>query len=315
MKKLLIGILIPVFVLALSATGVAYAQEEDTDQVGLTMTQFEMLLELLDALNIKLDRADLQDKLVRQDLRDDVREIRDFAMDMYEGITSEEVTDLQEILSGYSDIYPEGIVSGYFGPLTKQAVKRFQKKLGIDDTGYVGPLTRRALNDLMDDGEITAEEAAMMPAGIQKGYALGKPLPPGIWKNLQARRGFAKGLNYGWDDGNDDSDDEYNKEDADEAIKDAQDAIDEAQSEIDEAIENDEDAELVEQAEGLLGVAQDKFDAAELAFEDENWEDAETLAEEAEDLAEQAEELFEDDSDDDDDDSEDDDDDDSDDDE
>lgn len=304
MKKLLIGILIPVFVLALSATGVAYAQEEDTDQVGLTMSQFEMLLELLDALNIKLDRADLQDKLVRQDLRDDVREIRDFAMDMYEGITSEEVTDLQEILSGYSDIYPEGIVSGYFGPLTKQAVKRFQKKLGIDDTGYVGPLTRRALNDLMDEA-VENDGGVMMPAGIQKGYALGKPLPPGIWKNIKESRGFAKGLK----DGNDDSDDEYNKEDADEAIKDAQDAIDEAQSEIDEAIENDEDAELVEQAEGLLGDAQDKFDAAELAFEDENWEDAETLAEEAEDLAEQAEELFEDDSDDDDDDSEDDDDD------
>ncbi|MEK7074322.1 MAG: peptidoglycan-binding domain-containing protein [Patescibacteria group bacterium] len=50
-------------------------------------------------------------------------------------------------------IYPEGIVSGYFGPKTKAAVERFQEKYGIarkNQPGYgvVGPKTRAKLKEL-----------------------------------------------------------------------------------------------------------------------------------------------------------------------
>ena len=39
--------------------------------------------------------------------------------------------------------------TGYFGPITKGAVKAFQKTYGISQTGFVGPLTLKAVNDIL----------------------------------------------------------------------------------------------------------------------------------------------------------------------
>ena len=64
---------------------------------------------------------------------------------------------LLEILG--ADIYPEGLDTGYFGPLTEAAVIRFQNKFadeillpwGISQgTGFVGKTTRAKLNELCE---------------------------------------------------------------------------------------------------------------------------------------------------------------------
>ena len=65
------------------------------------------------------------------------------------GAQGNDVTLLQEYLAQDPSVYPEGIVSGYFGRLTSAAVKRFQKKHGIDQLGIVGPKTRAKLSELM----------------------------------------------------------------------------------------------------------------------------------------------------------------------
>ncbi|MEK9195549.1 MAG: peptidoglycan-binding protein, partial [Patescibacteria group bacterium] len=62
------------------------------------------------------------------------------------GASGEDVKKLQEFLRSSSDVYPEGVVNGYFGPLTEIAVKRFQEKNGLEPVGVVGPKTRVALN-------------------------------------------------------------------------------------------------------------------------------------------------------------------------
>lgn len=63
------------------------------------------------------------------------------------GARSNDVTRLQTLLGQDSAVYPEKIVSGYFGPKTLAAVKRFQRKYGISPvSGIVGPLTRAKLN-------------------------------------------------------------------------------------------------------------------------------------------------------------------------
>lgn len=70
------------------------------------------------------------------------------------GDRGSEVTELQTHLSTDVNIYPEGLVTGYFGQLTKAAVERFQTSEGIVSqgtpvsTGYgrVGPITRAAIN-------------------------------------------------------------------------------------------------------------------------------------------------------------------------
>jgi peptidoglycan hydrolase-like protein with peptidoglycan-binding domain len=63
------------------------------------------------------------------------------------------VRALQEFLAKDNTLYPEGIVSGYFGPATERAVKKFQEKHGLarpgdQGYGYVGPKTRQKLNSL-----------------------------------------------------------------------------------------------------------------------------------------------------------------------
>jgi hypothetical protein len=69
------------------------------------------------------------------------------------GISNAEVTNLQEALKTDAAVYPEGKVTGYFGPATLKAVKAFQEKYGIATSGSagygrVGPATRAKLNEL-----------------------------------------------------------------------------------------------------------------------------------------------------------------------
>ncbi len=71
------------------------------------------------------------------------------------GSTGSDVTALQTFLKSQgTDVYPEGLVTGYFGSLTKKAVQKFQVKYGIatsSDAGYgtVGPKTRAKINSLL----------------------------------------------------------------------------------------------------------------------------------------------------------------------
>jgi peptidoglycan hydrolase-like protein with peptidoglycan-binding domain len=70
-----------------------------------------------------------------------------FSGDLYYGMTSPEVKCLQQFLTNLGpQIYPEALVTGYFGPLTQSAVKRYQALQGIITTGYFGPLTRAKVN-------------------------------------------------------------------------------------------------------------------------------------------------------------------------
>lgn len=70
--------------------------------------------------------------------------------------TEGQVTALQKHLAQYSDVYPDALITGYFGPLTEQAVQRFQRKHNIvssgspETTGYgvVGPATRAKIREL-----------------------------------------------------------------------------------------------------------------------------------------------------------------------
>lgn len=69
------------------------------------------------------------------------------------GAQGNDVTILQKFLATDKSIYPEGIISGYFGPKTKAAIGRFQIKYGIarkGQPGYetLGPKTRAKLQEV-----------------------------------------------------------------------------------------------------------------------------------------------------------------------
>lgn len=64
------------------------------------------------------------------------------------GSRNNDVTRLQTLLGQDSALYPEKIISGYYGRLTAAAVRRFQARYGISQVGVVGPLTRAKLNEV-----------------------------------------------------------------------------------------------------------------------------------------------------------------------
>jgi peptidoglycan hydrolase-like protein with peptidoglycan-binding domain len=77
-----------------------------------------------------------------------------FSVNLGFGMTSSDVYRLQQLLATDSEIYPEGIVSGYFGHKTREAVERFQLKHGVVSSnnevgyGFVGPKTRAKLGEV-----------------------------------------------------------------------------------------------------------------------------------------------------------------------
>ncbi len=80
-----------------------------------------------------------------------------FSRNLRLGIQGNDVKGLQEYLSQDKTIYPEGLVTGYFGNLTQKAIQKFQCKYNIVcsgdpySTGYgsVGPKTRVKLNEMV----------------------------------------------------------------------------------------------------------------------------------------------------------------------
>lgn len=67
-----------------------------------------------------------------------------FDADLSLGVTGSAVIELQNRLK--AEGYFNGAATGYFGPLTMQAVRNYQRAHGISSTGYVGSLTRAELN-------------------------------------------------------------------------------------------------------------------------------------------------------------------------
>lgn len=65
------------------------------------------------------------------------------------GSNGEDVRILQKLLATDPSLYPEGLVTGFFGPLTELAVKRLQAKLKIEQAGVVGPQTLARINELL----------------------------------------------------------------------------------------------------------------------------------------------------------------------
>ena len=82
-----------------------------------------------------------------------------FNVNLKYGQMNENVKYLQLFLKSQGhEIYPEGIVSGWFGPLTKKAVICFQEKYASDilapwelseGTGFIGKTTREKINEIL----------------------------------------------------------------------------------------------------------------------------------------------------------------------
>lgn len=112
------------------------------------------------------------------------------------GARGDDVKTLQEFLAKDKSIYPEGLATGYYGPATERAVKRFQATYGISQVGRVGPATLKKLQDLM--GAPAAPAPAPAPAPIPAPAPTPAPAPatapapvPGLTPDPETTNPFA----------------------------------------------------------------------------------------------------------------------------
>lgn len=262
-------------------------------------------------------------------LRTEIQEAMQLTRTLASGMSGEDVRALQELLATDAELYPEGLITGFYGPMTERAIERLQARFGIEQVGTVGPITQRTVNELFknyrkeqknmfkavsvesdddDDGDIDFSEFQPGVVNVLICHAPGGNLSkgktiavggPAVQAHLAHgdKIGRCEDDDYDDEDESDDEDedddesDETTEGEAEEAIEDAEEAISEAQNAIDDAADNDLDVTVAKQ---LLEDAEELLSLAKEAFENEEYEEAEELADEAEDLADEAEEEAED---------------------
>ncbi|MEK7669117.1 MAG: peptidoglycan-binding protein [Patescibacteria group bacterium] len=141
------------------STGIASAQTSSSTEA--LMAQVQSLLKQIKSLQDQMVVLNNQ----RMQLKTELQQTLQLTKSLRLGMTSDEVKLLQEMLATDSDIYPEGLTTGFFGPLTEKAVKKFQKKFGIEQAGEVGPKTRARINALLSEG---LGSAGKLPPGWAK---------------------------------------------------------------------------------------------------------------------------------------------------
>jgi peptidoglycan hydrolase-like protein with peptidoglycan-binding domain len=75
-----------------------------------------------------------------------------FGRDLSEGNRGDDVKELQRELANDPSIFPPGLITGFFGHRTEEAMKKFQQRFGIfsfgsTTTGFFGPKTRGFLRE------------------------------------------------------------------------------------------------------------------------------------------------------------------------
>lgn len=142
--------------LLLGNTLVASAQTATTTSAGSLQVLIQTLQEQIKALTAQLEevkKAQQQVATTGSDIKDTLRLINQ----LREGASGDDVKLLQTILAVDLTVYPEGRVTGYYGKLTTQAVKRFQKMHNIDQAGNVGPKTIEKITKELEKNPIGTE--------------------------------------------------------------------------------------------------------------------------------------------------------------
>ena len=95
--------------------------------------------------------------------------------DLSQGMRGGDVSELQRHLAA-AGVYSEN-VTGYFGDITEEAVKRYQRAHGIEPTGFVGPATRAALNASETDSSPVEKFSTSYKLSSQPTAAASSPSP------------------------------------------------------------------------------------------------------------------------------------------
>ena len=102
-----------------------------------------------------------------------------------QGDKGEKVKYLQAILASDPTILSSDYITGFFGPLTAAAIRKFQAKHGLSQVGIIGPQTRLAFEKFLRDNPLELEDedgsgtASTTHNGQNRGKRLCAKVPPG----------------------------------------------------------------------------------------------------------------------------------------
>ena len=141
-----------VLVVAMLATLVAQAAPisalAQTTSPTALQSQIQALLAQIKSLNDQLAGLQQQKQTA----------VAQLVASLREGSQGDQVQILQALLAADSELYPEGLITGFFGKATARAVARFQKKHGLEQVGFVGPRTLKKLNELFQKDQLSFED-------------------------------------------------------------------------------------------------------------------------------------------------------------
>ncbi len=110
-----------------------------------TTTDRKSLLELIEDLKAQVEF--LQQQLA------DKRQRESFLVDGLKlGVTHNDVIKIQKLLASDPTIYPEGIITGYYGNMTHKAVINFQVRHNLAATGEIDTPTKTLLQNYLKKG-------------------------------------------------------------------------------------------------------------------------------------------------------------------
>lgn len=79
-----------------------------------------------------------------------------------------DVTNLQTFFAADPSIYPQGLITGYFGTLTRSAVMSYQASNGISPAGRVGPITLAKINEQISTGNWPSDIYSPLFSNVSK---------------------------------------------------------------------------------------------------------------------------------------------------
>jgi murein L,D-transpeptidase YcbB/YkuD len=176
----LVGVLAAPF--AIKATTSTFATTSAQELLAKLQTQIASLTAQIAALKTQLESLK-QAKGEVKDTKKDVKTTLQLIRGLKQGMTGDDIKTLQELLSTDSDVYPQGLITGYYGKLTEQAVRRLQKKLCLNEDGVVNSQTIKRINELLTEGagssgdhSTNATNSIHVPAGLLKAFGIQKKL-------------------------------------------------------------------------------------------------------------------------------------------
>ncbi len=203
-----------------------------------------------------------------------------------QGMTDDQITEVQELLSTDPEIYPEGLVTGYFGPLTEKALKRLQNRHGLEETGEINEETREYISECFKERR---------GGGYRGGILNDRNISERIKERIRSHREnhsanrcrVAEKFGFSCEDGDRSNfierlkekikkemeEEEENREyedRAEEVIEEAEEVIEE----LKQAIEDASDDDAIEEAEESLEEAEEMLEDAKEDFEDEKYRSA-----------------------------------------